>query len=304
MDRIDAMRAFLAVADRGSFTQAAVALRLSSAAATRAVAQLESELGVALLARTTRSVRLTERGAIYADRCRRILSELDDAASVVRGQDAAPRGTLSITAPVLFGRLHVLPIAERLIADHPDLAIRMTFVDRVTHLVEEGFDLAVRIGPPVDSALIGVHLTDVRRVTVASPAYLAASGTPAVPADLRRHSIVAFEGIGTTNDWRFGARGETGVIVQPRLSVNSAAAAIASAERGHGITRALSYQVSAPVAAGRLVAILEAFEPAPVPVTLLYQASQRGAPNITAFVAAARAYFQATAEAGASPAGG
>ncbi|MCH4893210.1 MULTISPECIES: LysR family transcriptional regulator [unclassified Sphingomonas] len=293
MDRIDAMRAFLAVADRGSFTQAAHALRLSGAATTRAVAQLESELGVALLMRTTRSVRLTERGAIYADRCRRLLSELEDAAALVRGKDAAPRGSLSITAPVLFGRLHILPIAERLAADHPDLSIRMTFLDRVTHLVEEGFDLAVRIGTPADSALIGVPLAEVRRLTVASPDYLAAHGTPRTPADLRHHRIVAFEGIGATNDWRFGARGETGVHVQPRLSVNSAAAAIASAERGHGITRALSYQVDDAIAAGRLARLLEAFEPAAVPVTLLYQASRRGAPNIAAFVAAARAHFGA-----------
>ena len=291
MDRIDAMRAFLAVADRGSFTQAAHALRLSGAATTRAVAQLESELGVALLMRTTRSVRLTERGAIYADRCRRLLSELEDAAALVRGKDAAPRGSLSITAPVLFGRLHILPIAERLAADHPDLSIRMTFLDRVTHLVEEGFDLAVRIGTPADSALIGVPLAEVRRLTVASPDYLAAHGTPRTPADLRHHRIVAFEGIGATNDWRVGARGETGVHVQPRLSVNSAAAANASAERGHGITRALSYQVDDAIAAGRLARLLEAFEPAAVPVTLLYQASRRGAPNIAAFVAAARAHF-------------
>ncbi len=291
MDRIDAMRAFLAVAERGSFIQAAQALRLSGAATTRAVAQLEATLGVALLARTTRSVRLTERGAIYAEHCRRILAELDEAASAVRGEDAAPRGTLSITAPVLFGRLHIMPIAEQLAADHPALAIRLSFLDRVTHLVEEGFDLAVRIGPPIDSALIGVHLADVRRVTVASPAYLADAGMPTAPADLRRHRIIAFEGIRATNDWRFGARGETGVTVRPRLAVNSAAAAIASAERGHGITRALSYQVAEALAAGRLIRLLEAHEGGDVPVTLLCQASRRGAPNIAAFIRAARGYF-------------
>ncbi len=291
MDRLDAMRTFLAVADHGSFIEAARQLRLSSAGVTRAVAQLEGDLGVALLRRTTRSVALTERGAIYADRCRRLLADVDEAATLVRGEDAAPRGMLSVTAPVMFGQLHVLTVVEVLAARHPDLTIRLTLVDRVTHLVEEGFDLAVRIAPPVDSALVGVPLARVRRVTVASPAYLAAHGTPEVPGDLRLHSIIAFEGIGTTNEWHFGRDGQTSVALTPRLSVNTAAAAIAAAERGLGITRVLSYQVQAALAEGRLARILTEHEPDPVPATLLYQASQRSSANIRAFVSAARERF-------------
>lgn len=292
MDRLDAMRTFLAVADHGSFIEAARSLRLSSAGVTRAVAQLEGDLGVALLRRTTRSVALTERGAIYADRCRRLLSDVEEAATLVRGEDAAPRGMLSVTAPVMFGQLHVLPVVEVLAARHPDLTIRLTLVDRVTRLVEEGFDLGVRIGPPADSALVGVPLTRVRRVTVASPAYLAQHGTPEAPGELRHHAIVEFEGIGTTSEWRLGPGGQTGVALTPRLSVNTAAAAIAAAERGLGITRVLSYQVRDALAEGRLARILTDHEPDPVPVTLLCQASRRSAANIRAFVSAARERFK------------
>ncbi len=289
MDRLDAMRVFLAVADRGGFAEAARSLRLSPAAATRAVAMLENELALPLFNRTTRSVRLTERGALYAERCRRILADIEDARSAVRGEDAEPRGLLAITAPVLFGRLHVLPIAEALTDAHPDLTIRLVFVDRVTHLVEEGFDIAVRIGTLADSALVAVPVASVRRVLVASPYYLAAHGTPSKPPDLKRHRIVAFEGVGASNEWRFGSDGQMAVTVAPRLSVNSADAAIAAAIRGRGITRALSYQVSDAVAEGRLVRVLPDHEAGDLPVSLVYQASRRGSPNIVAFVRAARA---------------
>lgn len=291
MDRLDAMRTFLAVADLGSFAGAARKLRLSSAAATRAVAMLEEDLGTPLLNRTTRSVRPTERGAVYAERCRRVLAEVEEARSQARGEDAQPRGLLSVTAPVMFGRLHVLPMADALVARHPALNLRLTFVDRVTHLVEEGFDLAVRIGALSDSALVAVPLTEVRRVLVASPDYLGSHGTPALPADLKTHRIIAFEGVGSTNDWRFGGTEPTGVSVQPRLSVNSADAAIACALRGGGITRVLSYQVEHELAAGHLRRVLEPCEPAPIPVSLLYQASRRGSPNISAFVMQARERF-------------
>lgn len=282
------MRAFLAVADKGSFIEAARHLRLSSAGVTRAVAQLEAELGVTLLRRTTRSVGLTDRGAIYAERCRRLLGDLDEAANLVRGEDSAPRGLLSVTAPVMFGQMHILPVVETLADRHPNLTVRLTLLDRVTHLVEEGFDAGVRIGTLADSAMIGVPLAQVRRVIVASPAYIDRHGTPGTPGDLRNHAIIAFEGISMTNEWRLGPGGQTGVALASRLSVNTAAAAIAAAERGFGIAQVLSYQVREAVAAGRLVRLLTAFEPEPVPATLLYQASRRGAANIRAFAVAAR----------------
>jgi DNA-binding transcriptional LysR family regulator len=293
MDRLDALRTFLAVADQASFAAASRNLRISAPAATRAVAMLEAELGVALLHRTTRVVRLTEPGAIYAEQCRRILAELEAATSLVRGEDAAPRGTLSVTAPVVFGRLHILPVAEALVAAHPGLSIRLAFLDRVTHLVEEGFDLGVRIGALPDSALVAVPLTEVVRVLVASPAYLAAHGEPVSPAKLRRHAIIAFDGMDATNEWRFpgAGAGPASVTVAPRIIVNSADAAIAAAMRGQGITRVLSYQVVEAVEDGRLRRILAGHEPPALPVSLVFQASRRGSPNIAAFVREARARF-------------
>lgn len=287
MDQLDAMKVFLAVADQGSFAEAARTLRLSPAAVTRAVTGLEANLDLALLYRTTRVVRLTERGSLYAERCRRILRDVEEARSLARGEDAAPHGHLSITAPVLFGRLHVLPAVERVMAAHPALTVRLTLLDRVVHLVEEGFDLAVRIGALVDSALIAVPIGHVRPVVVASPAYVEAHGAPVVPADLKMHHIIGFEGVGATNDWRFGANGRHSVSVSPGLSLNSADAAITSTLRGRGITRALTYQVEDALADGRLVRLLATHEPADVPVNVLYQAARRGNPNIRAFIAEA-----------------
>lgn len=291
MDRLDAMRAFLAVADRASFAAAARSLRWSPAMTTRAVAALETDLGLPLFNRTTRSVRLTEQGAVYAEKCRHILAEVEAARSLARGEDASPRGTLAVTAPVLFGRLHVMPIAEMLGAAHPGLAIRLTFVDRVTHLVEEGFDLAVRIGTLADSTLVAVKVAEVSRMVVASPGYLASAGTPLVPADLRHHRIVSFDAVGSTDAWRFGRTGAAAVRVLPRLSVNTADAAVDAIERGQGIGRLLSYQVRAGLAAGRLQRLLADDEPDAVPVSLVYPAGRRGSANIQAFVAAARQYF-------------
>lgn len=296
MDKLDALRAFIAVADQASFAAAARGLRWSPAAVTRAVAMIEAELGVTLFHRTTRVVRLTEPGALYAEQCRRILAELEAARSQVRGEDASPRGTLSVTAPVVFGRQHVMPIAEALAAAHPALTIRLTFVDRVTHLVEEGFDIGVRIGALPDSALVAVPLTEVRRVVVASPDYIAAQGEPVAPDDLRSHRIIAFDGFEATDVWRFAAPGtpagtRTSVSVAPRLAVNSADAAIAAALRGQGVTRVLSYQVEEAVKEGRLRHLLRAHELPSVPVSLVYQASRRSSANIVAFVREARAQF-------------
>ncbi|MDX2089801.1 MAG: LysR family transcriptional regulator [Kofleriaceae bacterium] len=285
------MRAFLAVAERASFAEAARSLRRSPATTTRAVAMLEAELGLPLLSRTTRAVRLTERGALYAEKCREILAALDAAGRLVLGEDAAPRGTLAVTAPVMFGRLHVMPIAEALGAAHPDLRLRLTFVDRITHLIEEGFDLAVRIGELADSAMVAVKVAEVSRVIVASPGYLDQARVPEAPAELRGHRIVSFDGVGSTDEWRFGPRGQTTVKVAPHLAVNSAEAALDAIERGQGIGRLLSYQVRAGIEAGRLRRLLTSHEPAAVPVSLVYPASRRASANTQAFVAEARRYF-------------
>ena len=285
------MRVFVAVAERGSFVEAARRLRLSPAAITRAVAQLEDHLGLSLLHRTTRAVRLSERGALYLDHCRRVLDDIADAERAVRGEDAAPRGTLTVAAPLMFGRLHVLPVLARLLREHRDLAARLLLSDRVVHLVEEGVDAAVRIGEPADSALIAVKVGAVRRVLVASPGYLAAHGTPQAPADLAGHDLVAFEGVNFTSEWRFGDARALTLRIEPRLAVNSADAAIAAAEAGLGITRTLSYQVHEAVQAGRLRLVLDRFAPPAVPVQVMYPSQRRGAANVTAFMHAARAHF-------------
>jgi DNA-binding transcriptional LysR family regulator len=292
MDRLDAMRAFVAVADLGSFAEAARRLRLSPAAVTRAVVLLEDQLGVTLLHRTTRSVRLTERGTLYLETCRQLLDDLAQGERRARGEDAAPRGLLTVAAPVLFGRLHVLPIVEALLRDEPALSVRLTLSDRNVHLAEEGIDVAVRIGELADSALRALKVGEVQRVLVASPDYLAARGMPDTPAALARHDLIAFEGLENTNDWRFGAGDRNSVRIEPRLAVNGADAAIAAAESGIGITRALSYQVRAGIEAGRLRLVLQEHAPKPVPISLVYAAKRLGSPNLAAFMAAARRRFQ------------
>lgn len=291
MDRLDAMRIFLAVADRQGFAPAARDLRISPVAATRAVARLEADLGTTLLARTTRAVRLTDRGTIFAQRCRALLADHDALTADMRGTEQVPQGLLSVTAPLVFGRLHIQPIAERLLAAHPGLTVRLMLTDRPVHLVDEGFDAAVRIGAPADSAMVGLRLTEVRRIVVASPGYLAVHGSPKVPADLQHHRIVAFDGLEATDDWRFARARPARVRVDPVLRVNLAEAALDAVTRGVGLTRILSYQAEARISAGGLVAVLSGFEPPPVPVTLLYPPARRTSAKVRALVSAARAHF-------------
>lgn len=288
MDRLDGLATFVAVADFGSFTQAARALRASPPAVTRAIAALEARLGVSLLHRSTRSVRLTEEGSVFLERCRRILADLRDAELNAIGKSAEPHGTLVVTASQLFGRLHVIPVITDLMARHPKLNVNLMLLDRPVQLVEEGIDVAVRIGDLHDSSLVAVKLGAVRRVLVAAPSYLAERGTPSTLADLRTHDIVAFTGISPTNEWRFGRAERSTVQVSPRLIVNTAEAAIAAVETGAGICRLLSYQVSDCVAAGRVSIVLTELEPDAVPVNLLFQSGRGAMPNARAFIEAVK----------------
>lgn len=291
MDRFDAMRVFVSVATRGSFAEASRSLRLSPSAVTRAVAWLEDELGLSLLTRTTRSLRLTERGAIFLESCRQILDDLDDAERRVRGEDAEPRGEMTVAAPVVFGRLHVMPIVDGLLRAHPALKVRLLLSDRNVHLVEEGVDVAVRIGPLADSTLVATTLGAVSRVLVASPAYLTQRGAPASPLDLSAHDLIAFDGLGSVDEWSFATL-DRPLRIEPRLSINSLDAALAGAEAGLGITRALSYQVEAAVREGRLVLVLQAFATTPLPVSAVYPARRIGSANVAAFTKAAREHFR------------
>ena len=291
MDRLGAMRVFVTVATLRSFSEAARRLQLSPSVVTRSVAQLEDELRLTLLLRTTRSLRLTERGELYLESCQQILQDVDSAERRVRGEDAAPRGMLKIAAPTMFGRLHVLPIVNRLLRDYGDVTVELALSDRNVHLVEEGIDVAVRIGELADSSLIAVKLGVVSRVVVASPAYLKKRGIAKSPAELTAHDIVAFEGLGATNEWRFRGGGKP-VRLAPRLGVNSIDAAIAAAEAGIGMTRALSYQVERAVTAGRLTPVLQQFAPAPSPLHAVYSPRRIASANVAVFIKAARDYFK------------
>jgi len=291
MDRLEMLRTFVAVADLQSFAEAARRLRISPTAASRAVASLEASLDTVLLRRTTRSVRVTGEGAAYLERCRVALADLDDAALALRGDGAMPAGPLVVTAPVTFGRLHILPIATALLRAHPALKVELALIDRVVRLVDEGVDVAVRIGDLSDSALHALKVAEVRRVLVASPAYLASHPTPANVAALHAHMLIAFTELDRAQEWRFGAAGKPAIRVEPRLTVNTADAAIAAAIDGLGIAHVLSYQALAAIASGQLVTLLDEVAPPPIPVHLVYQANRRTSVNVRAFIDAARLHF-------------
>jgi DNA-binding transcriptional LysR family regulator len=295
MDRLEALRTFVTVAEHRSFSAAARQLHISAAVASRAVSGLEEELGVALLHRTTRSVTLTPEGSAFVARCREALGTLDDARRDLQGGRAEPRGLLVVNAPVVFGRLHVLPIVSRLLRAHPALAVRLTLTDQIARLAEDGIDVAVRAGELIDSALLAVKLIEVHRVPVASPNYLADRGTPATPAELASHDLIGFDGFALGDEWRFGNDGQTTVRFAPRLVTNSVEAAIDAAIDGLGIARPLTYQVERPLAEGRLVRLLEAFDPPPVPISLVFQANRRGSPNVRALIETAQGYFRESA---------
>lgn len=294
VDRMDALAALVTIADRGSFAAAAREHRVSPQAITRAVAGVEARLGVRLFQRTTRSVRMTQEGAVYIARCRHLLSDLQDAERELVGARLEPQGTLVVTAPVVFGRMHVLPVVAALLQRHAGLVVRLVLTDRTLQMVEEGVDVAVRLGELADSSLKAVRVGEVRRVLVASRDYLDQHGAPAAVADLRHHAVIAFTGISSSDEWRFGRSGRASVTLRPRLVVNDAAAAISAAEAGLGITRVLSYQVAEQVAKRRLRILLPDFEPNPMPVSLLFEAQRSAAANVRAFVDEASARLRAT----------
>ena len=290
MDRLGALRAFVAVAEQSSFAEAARRLGMSSTAVSRAVQALEQSLGATLLRRTTRSVGLTPEGAAYLERCRQALNDLDDADRALRGEDAEPRGPLLVTAPVVFGRMHILPVINELLRRHSALRAQLWLNDRVVRLVEEGIDVAVRIADLPDSALLAVRIAEVRRTLVASPEYLRRRGEPSEVAQLYDHDIILFENMAPNREWRFFDEGRSAVRVEPRLLTNSVEAAIDAALDGLGVARVLSYQVQEHVRQGRLAYLLTRYEPAPAPVNLVFQASRRRTANVSAFIGSTQAY--------------
>lgn len=288
MDRLHNLRLFVAVGEEASFAKAARRSRVSPTAASRAIATLERELGATLFRRTTRSVALTEEGARFHEQCRHALAELDVAARSLRGEHATPRGPLSVTAPVVFGRLHILPVVTALLNAHPQLNVRLTLTDRVVRVVEEGLDIAVRIAELPDSSLRAVRVARTRRVLVASPAYLGVHGTPVRVADLHGHSLIAFDNLTPNGEWRFGGSERPTIRFEPRLLTNTVEAAIDAAIAGLGITRVLDYQVRDAVRRGVLVRLLGELEPPTVPVNLVYPPNRQRSANVRSFIDAAK----------------
>ena len=255
MDRFAALNSFVAVAERGGFAPAARHLGMSPPAVTRSIAALERHLGVSLFRRSTRSVALTEEGAALLERSRDILTQLQEAERAAMGGQSTPQGELYVTAPVVFGRLHVLPVIADLLAAHRGLSVRLLSVDRNIRLVEEGIDVAVRIGELRDSSLRTVAIGSVRQVLVASPDYCERRGRPAWPKELAAHDIITGDNVRTGTHWRLGP-GSQGVVVTPRLTLTSIDAQIAAAAAGLGIANVLSYQAAEGLAAGTLCSVL------------------------------------------------
>jgi len=296
MDRLASLEVLIAIVDTGSLAAAARRLGLSPPAVTRALAGLEARLGTRLIARTTRSLALTDVGRRFVATARNVLAELDEAERAAAGEATTPVGHLSVTAPVTFGRLHVAPVLGAFLQAHAQITASLWLVDRSVDLVGEGIDIALRIGTLADSALIVRRIGAVRRMLAASPDYLAAMGEPGHPRDLAAHRIIAFSGPTGGREARFVEAGRAfAVPLAPRLEVNDAMAAIAAAEAGHGITAALSYQLAASLAAGRLVPILEPFATPPLPVQLVYPPSRIPAAKVRVFIDAAAGPLAAAA---------
>jgi len=285
MDRLQAMTTFVTVAETGGFSAAARKLDVSPSVVSRIVTELEEHLGVRLLTRTTRIVRLTETGATYFENCRRILGEIDEAEQSASGEHEAPRGVMTITAPVLFGALYVTPVVVEYLTRYPEVDMNCWFLDRVVNLVDEGIDVAVRIGELPNSSLQAIRVGTVRRVVCASPAYLERCGIPRTPDDLNAHTIISTSSASNSSEWRFTVERRIHALrVQPRMTSTSNDAAIAAAVRGFGIVRPLSYQIANQLRAGTLQVLLEEFEPPPLPIHVVHREGRHATQKVRAFL--------------------
>ncbi|MBB3975442.1 DNA-binding transcriptional LysR family regulator [Rhizobium azooxidifex] len=284
MDRWQAMRVFVKVAETGGFAAAARQLHMSPPAVTRTISALENTLGVRLLTRTTRAVKTTEAGGRYLEDCRRILAEIADAEASAAGLHANPSGVLSVTGPALFGQMHILPILLEYLDQYPAVTVHSVFVDRIVNIIDEGMDVAVRIGNLPASGLSAVKVGSIRRVVCGSPSYFERYGVPKVPSDLAGHRIIAPTGAWVSLDWQFGQGNRTSVTVHPRLLCNTNDAAIAAAERGWGLTRILSYQIGPALQEGRLQAVLSEYEEREIPIHVVHVEGRRASAKVRAFV--------------------
>lgn len=284
MDRFDAMSVLLAVVEEGSISAGARRLRAPLATVSRKMAELERHLGTQLLVRTSRRIALTDAGRGFVEASRRILEQMDDAERAAAGEYREPRGELAVTAPAVFGRLHVLPLAAAFLADHPKIDLRLSLVDRQVNLIDEHLDAAIRLGHLEDSALIATRIGSVRRVICASPGYLVARGKPTTPADLAAHDGISLSSFATSAGWTY--RGDNAALVEPRtrVSLNTVEAAIDAAVAGLGIVRLLSYQIVDQLRSGTLVALLEDFAPEPIPIQLVHAGQGMLPVKVRAFI--------------------
>src|SRR6266853_773495 len=285
MDRFHEMTVYVAVAEEESFAGGARRLGMSPPAVTRAFASLEDRLGIRLLTRTTRFVRATDAGLRYLEHARRIIAEADEADQAVAGVNSEPRGQLAVTAPVLFGRMFVMPCVVEYLRRFPDMYITSVLLDRVVNLLEEGMDVGIRVGELPDSTMRAISVGYVRRVVCASPAYLRAHAVPHVPADLANHTIIAASPVSPSVEWRFVMDKKTiSVKVKPRITVTNNEAAIVAATQGFGVTRLLSYQVAPYLASGQLKAVLNKYEPPRLPIHVLHLEGRQASAKVRTFV--------------------
>jgi DNA-binding transcriptional LysR family regulator len=285
LDRLEAMSVLLAAAESGSLSKASRDLRLPLATVSRKVAELEAYLNATLLIRSAKGLELTPAGRSYVTAAKAILEQVTEAERAAAGEYTEPKGDLVVTAPIMFGRLHVLPVVTRFLAAYPDVSVGLVMTDRVAHFLDDQVDVALRIGPLPDSSLIATRLGTVRHVICASPDYLAANGTPSTPDDLVRHSVISFQSVSVLSSWIFESEGaEITASFRSRLGVNTIDAAIDAGLSGAGLVRAVSYQIVDHVRSGRLKLVLEAFEPAPRPVHLVYDTQGRLPLKLRAFV--------------------
>jgi DNA-binding transcriptional LysR family regulator len=278
MDRLEAMSIVVQVAETGSFSRASRQLGIPLATVSRKVNELESHLGTKLLTRTTRKVALTDAGSVYLASAKRILEEVDETERIAAGEFHQPRGELVLTAPILFGRLHILPLVTEFLALYPDIHVRLVLSDRNLHLIDDHVDVALRIGPLPDSRMVATRIGSMRTVVCASPKLLAGHGTPSDPQGLDTVPCVNFDVVSAAPAWSFRSREAKAlndVAIAPRLSVSTAEAAVLAAAQGVGVTRVLHYQCAAAVRDGSLQIILADFEPEPLPVHLIH--NSRGA---------------------------
>jgi len=302
MDKLRAMETFVRIVAEGSLTAAAEALGMSVPAVVRSLAALEREVGVRLLNRTTRRSSLSDEGREYYERCKRVLAEVEAADAALSSRRVNPKGRLRLTAPVMYGRMHVAPLVADFIAKYPAVEVELLLLDRVVDLVEEGVDAALRIGHLPESSLVARRVGETRRVVCAAPAYLKRAGTPRVPADLATHRCVVFTGLAAANEWSFGGRPTYRVPIVPTLRTNQVDVAIDACLRGLGCGQFLCYQVEALVAGGRLRRILADYEPDPLPVHVVYPHGRLLSSNVRAFVDLAVERLRGAGAAAAAPA--